>query len=365
MPNHIIDSPDLLESFCREMGSATLMAIDTEFVRVKTYYPRFCLMQVSSGGNVYCIDPLYENPDWGSLGGVLCAPEKTTVFHAARQDIEVLYQTFDDVPRRVFDTQVAAAMAGLGDQIGYANLVEIVTGRALAKAHTRTDWCQRPLSRDQITYAVDDVRYLETIFHHLGSELDKRGRLGWVYEECRPLSDVELYRSDPESAYKRVGHGDKLDPAAQCVLKELAIWRERTSQLMDLPRNWIVKDKILALIAQNLPDSREKLANVEGVPEKFARRHGEQLVQLVRKVLRKGSYPVVWRKKLPLSPEQRALQKQILNCLKRVAADSGISPGVLGSRHDVDRLVRGSRDVNLLSGWRAQLLGSELNKLLG
>jgi ribonuclease D len=365
MHDHIVDTPKRMDSFCQKMESVSVMAIDTEFLRVKTYYPKFCLMQICSGQDVYCIDPLAFDLGSGPLAKVLYAPDRTAVFHAARQDIEVLFQCFGDVPPRIFDTQVAAAMAGMGDQIGYANLVEIVTGRILPKAHTRTDWCQRPLSQEQVEYAVDDVRYLETVYEELGSELEKRGRLSWVFEECQPLSEVQLYRSDPDLAYKRIGYGEKLEPVAQSVLKELASWREHTSQLMDLPRNWVVKDNLLAQIAQSLPDSRDKLAGIEGVSDKFVRRHGERITGLVRDALRRDDHSEIWPRKNLLNAEQRVVQKQILDYLKRVAEDTGISQGLLGSRQDVARLVRGNREVGLLRGWRAKLLGSELEALLG
>lgn len=365
MHDHIVDTPERLNLFYRKMESASVMAIDTEFLRVKTYYPRFCLMQICSGQDVYCVDPLAFDLGSGPLGEILCAPDRTTVFHAARQDIEVMFQCFGDVPPRIFDTQVAAAMAGLGDQIGYANLVEIVTGRTLPKAHTRTDWCQRPLTREQVEYAVDDVRYLETVYEELGSELEKLGRLSWVFEECQSLSDVELYRSDPNLAYKRIKHGEKLEPVAQSVLKELANWREQTSQLVDLPRNWVVKDNVLAQIAQSLPDSRDKLAEIEGVSDKFVRRHGERITDLVRDVLRGGDHSAIWLRGNPLNAEQTVLQKRILDSLQRIAKETGISQGLLGSRQDVAGLVRGNRDVSLLRGWRAELLGDELEALLG
>lgn len=365
MHHHIVDSQASLDAFHRKLEPVSVLAIDTEFLRVKTYYPRFCLMQIASGEDVYCIDPLALESGMGPLRELVCKPGRTTVFHAARQDIEVLFQCFGDVPGQVFDTQVAAAMAGFGDQIGYAGLVNALTGCELPKAHTRTDWCRRPLSREQIEYAVDDVRYLETVYELLVSELVRLGRLDWVLEECRSLSEIELYQSDPESAYRRVAHGDRLEPVAQSVLKELAIWRERTSQLVDLPRNWVVKDNLLAQIAQTLPDSREKLAEIEGVSEKFVRRHGEQVIRLVKDALRVDGHKAIWSKKPPLSSEQRALQKQILACVKRVADETGISPGLLGTRQDAARLVRGNREVNLLRGWRAELLGRELEALLG
>ena len=364
MHDPIVDTPERLDSFFQEMESVSVMAIDTEFLRVKTYYPRFCLMQICSGQDVYCVDPLAFDLGSGPLGKILCAPDRTTVFHAARQDIEVLFQCFGDVPPRIFDTQVAAAMAGLGDQIGYANLVEIVTGRTLPKAHTRTDWCQRPLTQEQVEYAVDDVRYLETVYEDLGSKLEKLGRLSWVFEECQPLSDVELYRSDPDLAYQRIGHGEKLKPVAQNVLKELASWREHTAQLKDLPRNWVVKDNLLAQIAQSLPDNLDKLAEIEGVSDKFVHRHGERITDLVRDALRGGDQSAIWHRKAPLNAEQRVLQKRILDHLQRIAKDTVISQGLLGSRQEVAKLVRGNREVSLLRGWRAELLGSELEALL-
>jgi len=364
MRQQLIESREDLEAFWPEMSSTEVLAIDTEFFRVKTYYPKFCLLQVYAREVIYCIDPLALDLNTDDFREVLRAQDKTRIFHAARQDIEVLYGCCKEVPRTVFDTQVAAAMLGLGDQIGYANLVEIVTGKSLTKAHTRTDWCQRPLSPEQIDYAIDDVRYLEEIYNYLGAGLEKCGRLQWVLEECMELSDVSLYDTDPKVAYQRIEHGQALEPTAQSVLKELATWRERTSQRLDLPRNWVVKDKVLESMAQVKPDSPGKLAAVEGVSSKFVRRFGEEVLQLIRDVAYQDHHPVVWPKEQPLSADQRALQKQILDCLRRIAKESGISPSLLGSRHDVAGLVRGRRDVNLKSGWRAQLLGSELDALL-
>ncbi len=364
MGHHLIDSRENLEAFWHEMASAEVMAFDTEFLRVSTYYPKFCLLQVSANDSVYCIDPLALDLDTDSLRTVLRSQHQTRIFHAARQDIEVLYGCCNAVPSTVFDTQIAAAMVGLGDQIGYANLVEVVTGKGLPKAHTRTDWCQRPLSREQIEYAKDDVRYLEEIHDFLTVELDKRGRLQWLLEECRALTDVRLYEADPNVAYQRIGHGQALEPEAQGVLKQLAIWRERAAQQLDLPRNWVVKDRVLESISQIRPENPAQLAVVEGVSRKFVQRFGGEVLRLIQEVAHQDEHPVVWQEEQPLNAEQRALTKQIMGCLRRVAEESGISQGLLGTRHDVAGLVRGHRDISLLSGWRARLLGSELDALL-
>jgi ribonuclease D len=346
------------------MTSTGVMAFDTEFLRVSTYYPKFCLLQISANGVSYCIDPLALDLNTDSLREVLRARHQTRIFHAARQDIEVLYGCCDAVPSTVFDTQIAAAMVGLGDQIGYANLVGIVIGKSLTKAHTRTDWCRRPLSSEQIQYAQDDVRYLEEIYNFLGAELEKRGRLQWLLEECKVLTDVSLYEADPDAAYKRIGHGRLLKPDAQCVLKQLAIWRERTAQKLNLPRNWVVKDNVLESISRTLPENPTQLAVVEGISHKFIRRFGTDVLRLIGEVADEDQHAAVWQREQPLNAEQRAMKKQIMGCLKRVAEESEISLGLLGTSQDVAGLVRGRRDISLLSGWRADLLGSDLDALL-
>ena len=361
---HLIETQTALETLLEKLSPTQVLALDTEFLRVRTYYPKLCLLQVASHGEVYCIDPLVVDLGIDPVRNILLDADKTKIFHAGRQDIEVLYAYCGEVPQNVFDTQVAAAMLGFGDQIGYADLVEIVTGESLAKAHTRTDWCKRPLSPDQIEYAVDDVCYLESIYQFLKIELDKSSRLQWVLEECRAFSDPALYESDPGSAYKRLGHGQKLGPVAQGILKELAKWREQISQSRDLPRNWVVRDDVLATIAREQPESLDDLAELEGVSKTFVRRYGAKVLSLIKGVLRADYHPIIWNKGTPLDADQRVLRKQIMAYLQRVSEETGISMSLLGSRQDVERLVRGRKDVNLLSGWRADLVGDELAQIL-
>lgn len=364
MQCRIVDTPAELGAVCRSLEAAGLMAMDTEFLRVRTYYAKLCLLQVYAGQDVLCIDPLGVDLNIQPMRRLLLAEDQVKILHAARQDIDVLYGIFGCAPRAVFDTQVAAAMLGLGDQIGYAALVEAVTGETLAKAHTRTDWCQRPLTAEQLDYAVDDVRYLPDIYRYFEAELGKRGRLEWVFEECAALSDPNLYQADPKDAYKRMSQGQKLDPVAQGVLKELAIWRERTSQRRDLPRSWVIKDGALLEVARCRPRSLEHLAELDGVSERFAKKHGPGILELISGVVSRSDHPVVWRRPGPLNDGQRALRKKITAHLEKVSKEAGISSQLLVSRQDVDRLVRGGTDVDLLRGWRAQLLGDELNAIL-
>ena len=360
----IVETQAELQVVCRDLGKAELIAMDTEFLRVRTYYPKLCLLQMFSGQDVLCIDPLTVDLKVQQLNQLLLADDQIKILHAARQDIEVLYGVCGRAPRAVFDTQIAAAMLGLGDQIGYASLVEMVTGERLAKAHTRTDWCQRPLSSQQIEYAVDDVRFLLDIYRYLETELNKSGRLEWVFEECAPLSDPALYEADPADAYKRMSQGQKLEPPAQGILKELAIWRERTSQKLDLPRNWVINDSALIAVARARPHSLEHLAELSGVSERFTKKHGPRILSLIKEVAGRGQHPMIWRRRKPLSEVQRTLRKKITTYLEQVSRESGISTQLLVSRQDVDKLVQGHTDVNLLRGWRAQLVGDDLNAIL-
>ena len=360
----LIESDQELESLCQQLDRCELLTMDTEFLRVRTYYPKLCLFQVGCGQEIFCIDPLEIDAGHPGLRHTLLAGKAVKVFHAARQDIEVLHRYCGAVPQNVFDTQVAAAMLGLGDQVGYAGLVEQITGATLTKAHTRTDWCRRPLRSEQIEYAVDDVRYLEPIYEYLCERLQKHGRLQWVFEECSALSNAESYHMDPQTAYTRIGHGEKLEPVAQGVLKELAIWREHTSQSLDLPRSWVAKDVTLASIARARPLDIRDLKLVEGVTESFTKRYGAEIVRQVQRVADNQHHPVIWSRGRPLNADQRALRRQVMDCLAKVSKEAGISLSLLGSRDEVERLVRGRRDVNLLTGWRAHLLGEELNAIL-
>lgn len=361
----LVQTQEELETVCRDLEKQERIALDTEFLRVNTYFPKLCLLQVSTGSDLVLIDPVTVDLAVPSLQRLLLAQDRIKVFHAARQDIEVLQGACGRVPRAVFDTQIAAAMLGLGDQIGYAALVEIVVGKTLDKAHTRTDWCSRPLTPQQIEYARDDVRYLVDIYEHLVAELKNRGRLDWVVEECAALSDVALYEFDAEAAYKRMGQGRRLEPLAQGVLKELATWRERLSQTRDLPRGWVVKDSVLVDLARSRPRTLKDLAGLDGISERFARKYGRAILQLIRDVVERQDHPVIWRTSVPLSEDQRALRKKITAYLDKVSREAGVSAGLLGSRQDVDNLVRGRTDVNLMKGWRATLVGDGLNAILG
>lgn len=363
MQKQLIESQSEFEALCRQLTQNDRVAMDTEFLRVRTYYPKLCLLQIACGREITCVDPLRVDLGVDPFRHFLSSRQTMKVFHSARQDIEVLRQYCGLIPQGIFDTQIAAAMLGMGDQIGYAGLVESVTGMKLDKAHTRTDWCQRPLSAEQVEYARDDVRYLDALYQFLREELVKHDRLPWVLEECETLSHAALYDDEPDLAHKRMRCGQKLDPLGQGILKELATWRERTSQSKDLPRNWVIKDATMMEIARNKPKNLSNLAAVEGVSEALVRRDGITILKLVQSVAGKKHHPVIWTEGDALQPEQKALRKRIVDYLAKVSKETGISLSLLGTRQDVEQLIRGDRDVSLLHGWRNRLLAEGLTAL--
>lgn len=245
----VIEDNEQLAALVARLRDGEWVALDTEFMRERTYYPQLCLIQIAGPNELACVDPLALD-DLEPLTALLTDTSVTKVLHAAVQDLEILWQTTGALPEPVFDTQVAAALLGYPDQIGYATLVASMLGHALDKAHTRTDWSQRPLAAEQVAYAADDVRYLAELYPRIREQLAKRGRLEWVNAESETLADPARYTPDPGQAWKRIKGVDKLRPAQQQALARLAQWRETTAMRRDRPRRWILKDDVLVQLAR-------------------------------------------------------------------------------------------------------------------
>lgn len=355
----IQDSRSLAE-LCSRLAAATWVALDTEFVRESTYYAKLGLLQIALDGNVACVDPLAV--DLTPLLDVLYAPTLLKVMHAARQDVEVLYDLRRETPRPLFDTQIAAALLGHPAQIGYANLVEAVTGVKLPKLHTRTNWEARPLSAEQLRYAADDVIYLRDVYRRLDAELRARGRLPWLEEECAALADGALYRNDPELAYQRFGPGHGLTPAAHPVLKALAAWRERTAQTRNRPRTWIVSDAALIEIARVAPTTREALARVREVTTGLVQTHGDDMLNVVR-AARNEPPRAFWSEATPPTTAEQNLMRRLLAKVNDVARANAISAEVLATRRSLSALIRDGSGP-LTRGWRYGLIGRELTTMV-
>jgi len=357
----LIATPAALADLSRRLTGAPWIALDTEFMRVDTYRARLCLMQLATDDLVACVDVLAID-DLAPLFERLHDPATLKVLHAARQDLEVLYDRDGRVPAPLFDTQIAAALAGYPDQVGYGTLVEAECGERLAKAHTRADWSQRPLPEEMIRYAADDVVYLREVYRRLRDKLEKLGRLEWLREECALHTDPARFRIDPELAYQRLG-GARLPLSAQTRLQALAAWRERTAIQHNRPRGWIVKDTALVEIARRDPASIDELSTITDLPPAVVRRRGEELLAILHEA--NARPPQRWYLDLPpLSAMEQAQLSRLSELIKVTAGRLGLPATLLATRTDLTALVRGARDGRVLQGWRGSVLGEDLRRAL-
>lgn len=359
-----VASAAALEALCAALAGSPWLALDTEFIRDSSYYPALCLAQVANEEIVACVDPL-AIADLGPLLKVLYSPDTVLVMHAARQDLEVLYGIAGSVPARLFDTQIAAAVLGHGDQVGYAALVQAMLGVALDKSHTRADWARRPLEPEQLRYAEDDVRYLGKIYERQLEALRQRGRLQWLEEDFQALCDPGLYTSVPEDAWERLRGASRLRGAQLAVLQELAAWRERRAQDLDKPRRWVLRDDLLVELARRMPASLAALKRLRDLPEATLRHHGAELLGIIQ--LAQQSAPASWptlATNPTLGPGQEAMVDALMALVRMRAAEHGIGVPTLAKRGDLERLVAGDPASPVLHGWRGALLGEELQALL-
>jgi len=360
-PPALVTATDALEAFCRRMQSEIFVTVDTEFMRERTYWPELCLVQIAGEHEVAVIDAQAGGIDLGALGVLFADPAVTKVFHAARQDIEIFVLRYGDVPRPMFDTQVAAMVAGFGDQVGYDALVANLTGGTIDKAHRFSDWSVRPLSAAQLNYAAADVTYLREVYVRLSRRLEQENRLSWVAEEMAILSNPATYRADPETAWERLrprtGNRRLL-----FILKEVAAWREKEAQRVNIPRQRLVKDEALLEIAATAPANVDALARVRGVTRGFAEgRSGSALLDVV------AAARLVPDADLPLAPQQRdnlrpsaALVALLKVLLAAKCEQHNVAPRLVASSDDIDRLaLEENPDIPALHGWRRELFGND------
>ncbi len=328
----IITNREELARLLARLTSARAVALDTEFLRERTYRAELCLLQLADAHGPVCIDPAAV-ADLSALKPLLNGSAPLKVMHASRQDVEVLMPAVGLV-QPLFDTQVAAALVGLPAQIGYAELVRRRLGIELAKAHTRTDWSARPLSREQIAYALDDVRYLLPLEEHLTAELERLGRTQWLAEELAALTDPSAYTVEPEQAWLRVRGLPGLDAARSRLARELAAWRERRAIERNRPRGWILEDVVLRDIVAAAPRSLEQLAAIPGVPAGLLRHCGADMLERIRAADLPDELPPVNLRGRP-DPASTALLKKLSAIHRAVAADLALSPEVLATRRDL------------------------------
>jgi ribonuclease D len=355
-----ISTPPALDSLCARLRGVDWIALDTEFMRERTYYPQLCLVQLATPELVACIDPL-ALPGLDPLLDLLADPRITKVLHAARQDLEIFFNLTQQVPTPVFDTQLAASFAGFPGQIGYANLVESLLGVRLEKGHTRADWSRRPLPEGAIHYAADDVRYLRDVYLKLHSELQQRGRLDWLQRERATLENPATYRTDPAQAWQRLRSLQRLKPRQRATAKRLAAWRERQAIAENLPRQWVIKDELLLDIARRQPASPGALLELRGMSEGAARKYGSAILAEVAEQHAVAESPAVPAR---LDPAAEALIDALVGVVRIRSAETGISAAQLATRTELERLVRGERELDVLSGWRLESVGNDLLRVL-
>lgn len=373
-----VDTPDALEALCEILSGCDRLAIDTEFIRERSYAPRLELIQVATPeGLVAVIDyaKLGSRAD-APLRAILTAPNILKVFHAADQDLEILWAVTGARITPVFDTQIAAGLVGFGAKQSYGALVEATQGFRLAKGESMTDWSIRPLTPAQLDYAMDDVRYLLAVYDRLRAELEKRDRLEWAFQEAEILQNnitaTLCLRTDPRTCYLRVKGRGSLDAQQLAVLRELAAWREEEAQRRDRPRGSILKDELLVEIARRRPKSTAQLKNLRGIQPRDLERNGNDLIARVAKALSlpRSEYPTP-EPPLPAPDEQTLALTDLLQAVVHsVAAREGVAASMLATNAELQRLADAFRrseacqDLPVLSGWRGSLVGKDLLAVL-
>jgi ribonuclease D len=349
-----------LDTAVFRLQSAARLAIDTEFMRERTYYPQLCLVQVATDADCFLVDPL-AGLDLEALHAVLADRSRVKILHAARQDLEVLQLGGRPVPAPVFDTQLAAALLGMPPQVGYAELVARTLGHSIDKAQTRTDWSRRPLTPEQLAYAADDVHHLLTLHTELAAALEAQGRSAWLAEDAAALDDAALYSTDPNEAWRRLKGIGRLRPTERAAARALAEWRERRAIAADRPRGWILSDEALLAIATLAPRSLEDLAQIRALPPAVSRKRGEELLELVAKARAAADeLDVEVAPRRPTSQENAAVAR-LQQVVRDEAAALGISPEVLATRRDIEALVFADRGESaVLRGWRRAVIGEKL-----
>lgn len=359
-----IVTEDALSTLLEQLRDADWLAVDTEFLREKTYYPKLCLMQVATPSVIACIDVLAFE-DLTPLLDLLYEPQRIVVMHSGSQDLEIFFHLRGTLPAPIFDTQIAAALLGYADQIGYARLVEQMLDVSLDKSHTRTDWCKRPLSPEQLEYAANDVRYLVTIYQQMTRILADRQRLHWLDEDFTALADPAQYETHPEDAWQRIKSASRMGGRKLRTLQTLAAWREKRARDRNRPRGWIMKDKLMLDIAWQQPTTIEQLSKLENIPPKLLEHHGDTLLQLVRSSDDKQDSDIVpSRREFPLSDEEESLLNTLRQELQKICREQDIPSDNVASNRDLKRLIRKDGGCRLLKGWRYQVAGKFLQHLV-
>lgn len=360
-----ISTSEELQAFVKTIAGTAVLAIDTEFHREKTYYPKLCLLQLATEETSAIVDPL-TIADLSPINAILTAPETVKVFHAGSQDIEILCRVCGVAPHPVFDTQIAAGLLGHPQQLGYGALVNALCGVNLAKADSLTDWTRRPLREMQLEYAINDVLYLPRMYRSMVKDLTRLGRLGWLQDDFEHLCDPETYATLPEEQWRRVKRVSSLTRRQLAVARGVAAWREHYAQNRNIPRKWVLSDEVIIEIARLAPTTKERLLDVRGLSERLSDRAVREILDATADEL--AGDPEGW----PKLEHHRGKKSEVdgavdlmLALLHLRAKENDVTTQFLASRDDLVKIAKGEGEgLDVLSGWRRRLIGAELLELL-
>jgi ribonuclease D len=356
----LIATTDELAAVCSRMAKHPFVTVDTEFLRETTYYPLLCVAQMASQDEAVVIDALATGIDLGPFFALMANENVIKVFHAARQDIEIVWNMAKTIPHPIVDTQVAAMVLGYGDSISYDQLVQRITGDTLDKSHRFTDWTRRPLSDAQVAYAVSDVTHLRDVYLKLAADLERQRRTNWVEAEMDVLTSPETYRADPVRAWERLKSRVR-KPKELAVLIEVAAWREREAQNRDVPRGRVIKDEVLGDIAVQAPTTIERLGHLRSLPKGFERsRWGEQIIDAVKRGLERDQKTLPQLDRFRPAANGAAIVELLKVLLRMTAERHGVAAKVIATVDDLDRIAADDKaDVPAMRGWRRELFGEK------
>ncbi len=360
-----IANQESFEAFLDRASLSSVLAIDTEFLRERTYYAKLCLIQLATDTEVAIVDP-FEISDITVMRDILENPDVIKIFHAAGQDLEIIWHEVGCMPKPLFDTQVAAALLGHTQQIGYGALVHAVCGVQLKKIDSYTDWSRRPLSDSQLTYAADDVIYLPQMYEKMHAELESLGRLNWLAPEFEEMSDPSRFQSDERERYKRLKRVGQLSRRQLAAAREVAAWRELTAQKRNVPRKWVMTDEQIVESCKREARTIDDLFMVRGMREKLGTRDAREVAGLMKAAF--DASPDTWPEPDRSGKNEPNVDApmDLMTALVRLRAkENGVAFPTLASHDDLLRVARGYRNgIDLLRGWRRALVGEELLELL-
>ncbi|HEY1613199.1 MAG TPA: ribonuclease D [Rhizomicrobium sp.] len=357
----IVETTQALEALIKELEGSPYIALDTEFMRDQTYWPKLCLLQVAAPGVEAIIDPMAEGMDLTPFYALLRAPNIVKVLHASRQDIEIFHIQGGVIPDPLFDTQIAAMVCGFGEAASYETLARRLAHAEIDKSARFTDWSRRPLSKRQLEYALADVTHLRVVYEALAKQLERTGRAAWVEEEITALKQPSLYQLDPEQAWRRL-KPRTTNKRFLAILAAIATWREREAQSRDQPRNRILKDEALLEIASHPPENAQGLDHIRAVPKGFgASRMGKSLLEAIESGRNAEPPPGMATERTRRKREPSPGAIELLKSLLRVRAEAAdVAPRLIADADDIERLAAHEDEgVAALHGWRAEVFGND------